>query len=576
MLRLRATFRRRARAAKVPLMVAPASKPRTADGRQTRLIVGIVGAAAVLVLVSILGALALMALAARQLDRMEAVDEVEITQRTIARSLERMERELTSATVWDAAYLANGWTPDPIWADANFATYYHDQFDHDVTFAMRSGQVTYASREGKRASADALGDFPAQAAPIVAVVAADAREARHAGRVSTAAEVTRTGLMRIEGVVHLVAFAAVTPESAAGASAYDGPPTVVVTARRMDATFVRALSEDLGLNELVLLGTSNVRMPRVVLSDINGKPLAALAWQAENPGLKLLKGVAPWIAVAFLVLAAAGAVLLHRVAEALRKLEAGRLALMAAKEQAEAANEAKTRFLANMSHEVRTPLNGVLGMAQVMAADTLSEPQAKRLRILTESGQALLALLNDILDIARLETRAVRLRAEIFDLAPLVEASCAAFSGAAAAKGLNLSVDIAPDLRGRWTGDPMRLRQVLGNLVANAVKFTDEGGVTVRVRPATKGGLRFEVEDTGMGVALEHQTELFKTFSQVDSSLTRAHDGAGLGLSICRELVELMGGTIGMHSSLGLGSSFHFTVPLTLASAERPALRVVR
>jgi len=548
----------------------------TASARPTRMIVGIVGAAAVLVIVSVLGALALMIVAARQLDRIEATDEIEITQRTIVRTLERMEREVTSATVWDAAYTAIGWRIDADWADSNFATYYRDQFKHDLSFIVRSGQVAYASRDGKRTKAEALGGFPEAVTPITAILAADARDARRAHRLSTAGEVTRTGLMRVDGAVWLVAFAAITPETKAADAAYGGPPAIVVSARRMDAAFIHTLADDLGLNALVLLDNPKAPMPRVVLSDIQGQPLAALAWQAENPGLKLLKSIAPWIVAGFLVLACAGALLLVRVTEALGKLESGRLALIAAKEQAEDANDAKTRFLANMSHEIRTPLNGVLGMAQVMAADSLSEPQARRLRILTESGQSLLALLNDILDIARLETRAVRLRAEIFDLAGLVEASCQAFSGAAAAKGLELAVDIPVDLRGRWTGDPMRLRQVLGNLVANAIKFTDEGGVTVRVRPATKGGLRFEVEDTGMGVATEHQSELFKTFSQVDTSLTRAHDGAGLGLSICRELVELMGGTIGVHSSLGLGSSFHFTVPLSQASADRPALRVVR
>jgi signal transduction histidine kinase len=542
--------------------------------RPVRLIHGIVGAAAVLVVVSILGGLALMILAARQLDRMEAVDEIEITQRTIVRTLERTERELTSATIWDAAYTAMGWKIDAAWADANFARYYSDQFKHDLTFVMRSGQVAYASKDGKRTSIAALGAFPAEAAPIVADLAIDARAARRAGRVSTAGEVTRTGLMQVDGVVYLVAFAAVTPETLAGAQAYDGPPAIVVSAQRMDAAYVRQLSEDLGLNDLVLLRHLSVEPPKVALRDIHGRAFGALAWKAENPGLKLLKSIAPWLLIGFLVLAAAGAVLLQRVAEALRTLEAGRLDLIAAKEEAEAANAAKTRFLANMSHEIRTPLNGVLGMAQVMAADTLSETQGRRLHILQESGQSLLALLNSILDIARLETGAVRLRAEPFDLTALVEASCAAFSGAATAKGLELTADIAPELRGRWVGDPMRLRQVLGNLVANAVKFTDEGGVTVRVRPTAKG-LRFEVEDTGLGIAAEHLPELFKTFSQVDNSLTRAHDGAGLGLSICRELVELMGGTIGVHSTTGQGSSFHFVVPLTQAVAERPILRIV-
>jgi signal transduction histidine kinase len=344
----------------------------------------------------------------------------------------------------------------------------------------------------------------------------------------------------------------------------------------MDETFVRQFAADMGFKGLTLLESAPAHDPRVVLTDMNGKPIGAFAWSPQNPGLSLIRSVAPWIVIGFLVLAIAGAVLMQRVAEALASMEASRLALVAAKEAAESADAAKTRFLANMSHEVRTPLNGVLGMAQVMAADTLSEPQAKRLRILEESGRALLALLNDILDIARLEHGGVRLRAEVFDLAGLVEASCAAFSGAAAAKGLALITDIDSELRGRWTGDPVRLRQVLGNLVANGVKFTDEGSVTVRVRRGGKSGLRFEVEDTGLGIAPEHLDDLFKTFSQVDTSMTRVHDGAGLGLAICRELVELMGGTIGVRSTPGEGSSFHFTVPLIQATGDKPALRVVR
>lgn len=545
------------------------------DARPTRLIFGIVGAAAVLVLVSVLGALALMLQAAHQVDRTDTADDIALAARSLSRTLDRMEREVTSATVWDAAYEAVGARVDKAWADANFASYYHQQFDHDLTFVVRAGQVVYAAREGRSVAPDAMGAFPAATAQLAAAIADEARAARRAGRLSTAGEATRTGLMRVDGAVYLLALASVTAESARVAALYDGPQTVVVSARRMDETFVRQFAADMGFKGLTLMEGPPARGPRIVLTDLNGKPIGAFAWSAQNPGLSLIRSIAPWIVIGFLVLVIAGAVLMQRVAEALANMEAGRLALIAAKEAAESADAAKTRFLANMSHEVRTPLNGVLGMAQVMAADTLSEPQAKRLRILEESGRALLALLNDILDIARLEHGGVRLRAEVFDLAGLVEASCAAFSGAAAAKGLALVTDIDGELRGRWTGDPVRLRQVLGNLVANGVKFTDEGSVTVRVRRGGKTGLRFEVEDTGLGIAPEHLDDLFKTFSQVDTSMTRVHDGAGLGLAICRELVELMGGTVGVRSTPGEGSSFHFTVPLIQATGDKPALRVV-
>ncbi len=540
--------------------------------RPLRLIHGIVGAAVVLVAVSILGSLALMLLAARTVDKADTADDVARVQRTLSRTLDRQQRELTSATVWDAAYSAFGWSVDAPWADANFADYYHSQFGHDVTFVMRGGQVIYAAHEGERVAPEALGDFPAATGRLVADVAAEARVARRQHKVNSAAEVARSGVVRVDGVDYLTAFAAIVPLTQKGAEAYNGSLAVAVSARRIDSVFADTMASDLEVKGLAFLPEARGPQPRVVLTDIDGHPAGALAWAAEDPGLSLLKSVAPWILAGFVVLVAAGVFLFLRVSEALGALKAGRVALVAAKEEAEAANAAKTRFLANMSHEVRTPLNGVLGMAQVMSADELSEPQTRRLHILEESGRSLLALLNDILDIARLETGAVRLRTEPFDLGPLVEASCAAFSGAAAAKGLALDVDMAPELAGRWAGDPVRLRQVLGNLVANAVKFTDEGRVVLRVRPAGQG-LRFEVEDTGPGIAAEDQGRLFKIFSQVDNSLTRAHDGAGLGLSICRELVELMGGAIGVRSAPGEGSTFHFSVPLS--RAQRPALRVV-
>jgi signal transduction histidine kinase len=535
----------------------------------------IVGATIVLVAVSVLGSIALMLFAARSLDRLESLDERELVQRTVQRDLQRMARELTSATVWDDAAKAMGPPVDMAWADVNFGEYYHQYFQHDLSFVVRDGQVVYASLAGARVTTDALGALPGDAAPLVAKVADKARLAHHARRFSLKGSTTDTGLVRSGDEIYLVVAADVIAETAELATAKQGAPlSVAVTARRISTAYTRGLQKDLGIEGLALVAESRSSDHSVPLHDIQGRPIGGFAWPARDPGTSLLKAGAPWIALVFVALFVAALILFLWVTDALNKLATGRRALIAAKEEAETANAAKTQFLANMSHEIRTPLNGVLGMTQVMQADQLPDRQRERLDVIHNSGQALLALLNDILDMARLEGGGVRLRAEPFDLLILVESTCALFSGAAANKGIALTFEAAPGCDGAWIGDPIRLRQVLGNLVANAVKFTHHGSVRIEVRPS-ETGLRFEVRDTGVGIAPEHRPRLFKIFSQVDSSLTRAHEGSGLGLAISHEVVTLMGGLIGVDSTPDAGSTFHFDVPLRRARSERPALRVV-
>jgi signal transduction histidine kinase len=535
----------------------------------------IVGATIVLVAVSVLGSIALMLFAARSLDRMESQDERELVQRTIQRDLSRMARELTSATVWDDAAKAMGPPLDPAWADVNFGEYYHEYFQHDLTYVVRDGQVVYGSLAGARVSAGALGALPQDAAPLVARVAAQARAAHRDKRFSLEGSTTGEGLVRSGDEIYLVVAADAIAETAQLAALQQRtPPSVVVTARRVSTAYTRGLQKDLGIEGLALIAESRSSDSSVPLHDIQGRPVGALSWPARDPGMSLLRAGAPWIALVFTALLAAALVLFLRVTDTLTKLAASRQALIAAKEEAEAANAAKTQFLANMSHEIRTPLNGVLGMTQVMQADQLPDRQRGRLDVIHHSGQALLALLNDILDMARLERGGVRLRAEPFDLPVLVDSTCALFSGAAANKGIDLTCGVAPGCEGIWVGDPIRLRQVLGNLVANAVKFTRQGSVRIEVTPS-KTGLRFEVRDTGVGIAPEHRPQLFKIFSQVDSSLTRAHEGSGLGLAISRDVVALMGGSIGVDSAPEAGSTFYFDVPLRRARPDRPTLRVV-
>jgi CheY-like chemotaxis protein len=250
-----------------------------------------------------------------------------------------------------------------------------------------------------------------------------------------------------------------------------------------------------------------------------------------------------------------------------------RAALDAAEQErrnAEAANAAKSDFLATMSHEIRTPLNGVLGMAQAMARDKLPGAQKERLEVIRHSGEMVLALLNDLLDISRIEAGRLELEPGVLDLEALVQEAEAAFGPAAAAKGVALSVEVDPDAKGLWQADPTRVRQIVYNLLSNAVKFTERGAVVVRFA-LDRGALWVRVTDTGPGIAADRLEALFDRFVQAEASTARRYGGSGLGLAISRELARLMGGEVWVESKLGRGSTFHARLPLARAEAAEPA-----
>ena len=242
--------------------------------------------------------------------------------------------------------------------------------------------------------------------------------------------------------------------------------------------------------------------------------------------------------------------------------------LESARDAANAANVLKTQFLANMSHEIRTPLNGVLAMAEVMAMSELEPVQRDRLDVIRRSGGLLLAVLNDVLDLSKIEAGKLTLFEEDFDVANLVAQTRETFDALAKAKSLDLQIDVAEAASGWWRGDADRLRQILGNLLSNAVKFTSQGAVSGRIDVAASGALRIVVTDTGVGIAPEKLPSLFEKFTQADNSATRRFGGTGLGLAICRELTQMMGGTINVESTEGKGSAFTVELPL---NRGRPA-----
>jgi signal transduction histidine kinase len=342
----------------------------------------------------------------------------------------------------------------------------------------------------------------------------------------------------------------------------------------------KLLGRVLATNQPAILGSTGTRLPHagprggtglrniVVLPFRDGTDvvgivgLAREAAHADDIGLVLQ----PLLAACASIVASARTDRERRAQQ--EALQRYALELAVARDEALEAARAKCAFLANMGHEIRTPMNGVLGMTQLLLDTELTEDQRGLAGIVRTSGEALLVILNDILDFSVMDAGGLRLEVTDFEPAALVSEVLDLLAAQASGKGIVLALEMQPALPSVLAGDRERLRQVLVNLVSNAIKFTETGRVAVHVHVEDWTGAailaRFEVRDTGPGIAPSDQQRLFDPFTQVDDSSTRRHGGTGLGLAICRELVRLMGGAIGVQSEIGQGSTFWFTARLGL------------
>ncbi|MDP3736137.1 MAG: ATP-binding protein [Hyphomonadaceae bacterium] len=536
-----------------------------------------------IVVVAVVAAvLGLVAYSASSVDDLSERSEVRLVTEASKRALSKVGEDVASAAIWSDAYFALS-RKDMEWMQINFGDYYADFMGHDVTVAFDSGGVAvYASRDSEPVSVSDEAALLQAVAPMVASIRKESPSRRldAAGKrtFSFDAAVALQSIVEIDEELYLVAASTVVPERIEDATLPEADG-VVVSARKL-SHFVSGVTTDLGLDAPALAAPGQAARPHVPLTGFSGEDLGGLTWKPQNPGAGVLRQAGPLIIAIVSILALASVLLLLRVLRILRTLarqrrdlDASLIALEASRDAAQQASVAKSQFLASMSHEIRTPLNGILGMAQSLReSDQLAEPDSQKVSIILSSGENLLALLNDVLDLSKIEADKLEISPVDTDIAGLVDRVANLFRPLANEKSLKLTVSHAGELKQSLKVDAVRLQQCISNLVSNAIKFTPAGEVCIGVSVHPVAGDRYRVavavRDSGIGMSPETMSKLFGNFTQADASTTRTFGGSGLGLAISRRLARLMGGDVTVTSEPGSGSTFTVHVEAEAGAEE--------
>ncbi len=511
-----------------------------------------------------LGAMAVfigsLVLLAKQIDNDVRRHEEDLVRRGAVGRVQELQRAIVPQTSWDEAVVNLDHRFDAKWAENNLTIYTRQLADFEWMFVLDSQDRPIYASEGDAVVAPwTYGGFREAEVAVAQLRQLEAKRppmfapgGANAGDVVSKALHVPLYIVK-DGAPYLLIATLVQPDLGTAMPRGRRAP-VVLAAMPLNGDSLKLMSERFQLeNARFVMGRPPTANGEAAISiESPSKSPISLVWTPEKPGSEMLSSAVGPIVLVLIAFTLVGTVMLTRVRGAAAQLLTS--------------HRAQSEFLANMSHEIRTPLNGVTAIAGALERTPLTPAQAEMVGIIRGSGATLERLLSDVLDLSRIETGAVEMEQAAFHLGDAIRAVVALAGARAQEKGVDLILDLDPAAETGVLGDVVRVKQVLTNLVSNAVKFTDDGYVAVAVRRESEGHWRIEVQDTGIGFDPADKAKLFARFQQADGSVTRRYGGSGLGLAISKQLVALMGGEIDAVGAPGEGATFTVRLPLEVAA----------